>query len=533
MTKVFDTREISSIESQSISHSKNKLRSEKVLGKGRKISPILVSEYKGGMEISSQIIDDRDSADYSTNDDRNLESKREEKRSGVITRNGIFTVSDYSTNPNNENQNSSRMYLDAENRGNEEKAMKRNKRFKSIILDGPTEFSWIRLFFGLFGIIIFGFSLTIPLTIIPYNDLVQYPEYWYELLLPGPYGVAVGYAFRCILTGSYMNIGYLLLPRRVALMSFVGLAYMFVLILTTYFIWTPILAYRYPIPFLGFSATYFSTFFNPMLVWFLFPKEWRQCKHLQKRMCYLLFYVVYGLMANVCYSIIIQIIGKSSNNYQPIVALVLPALREVDFMISSKMIKKAANGDESGSLIQLKYMINGQYVILLCIVLGSLASDATSWVLIGVDYSINIWLSFKLVRTKKRNPHMIQEQIDVLKEITICELVELLAPLAFILVFVAASQGPNSGLFGNIGNSYWTYRAIKDISQALKNMTYLFLVDFSSILASAIILWFFCKINLWKAFNEVITEFGKSFGLFLGYLLMVVILNIFYQILLI
>ena len=91
-----------------------------------------------------------------------------------------------------------------------------------------------------------------------------------------------------------------------------------------------------------------------------------------------------------------------------------------------------------------------------------------------------------------------------------------------MLVLIGASYGPNSGLIGNIGNAYWHYEKLEDITETLKNMMYLFLVDFSSTIVSAIILWLSCGINLFRAFHELQREFGKIFCLILGNGLLVV-----------
>ena len=122
--------------------------------------------------------------------------------------------------------------------------------------------------------------------------------------------------------------------------------------------------------------------------------------------------------------------------------------------------------------------------------------------------------------TSRINHSMIQKQIDVLQDLALCELVEFHAPLAYALGLFVAYYGPNNRLFGNIGNSYWTYSAIEDINQFSQNLMYLFLVDCSSAVASAIIIWSFCKINLCQAFNELQNESSKTFCLYLGYLLL-------------
>ena len=89
-------------------------------------------------------------------------------------------------------------------------------------------------------------------------------------------------------------------------------------------------------------------------------------------------------------------------------------------------------------------------------------------------------------------------------------------PISFLVSLFLTFWGPNGRLFGNIGNSYWGYTPIKNINQAIKNMMILGLVDFSSTLVSAFILWYFCRINLWKAFNELQREFFKTFSIVLG-----------------
>ena len=116
----------------------------------------------------------------------------------------------------------------------------------------------------------------------------------------------------------------------------------------------------------------------------------------------------------------------------------------------------------------------------------------------------------KYVWLKRRNLGSIHNQINILQDLAINELVEFHATLSFILVFSIAYYGPNAHLFGNISNSYWTYIAIEDITQTLGNMILFFLVDFSSVIISAVILWYFCNINLLKVFLALLEEFGNG-----------------------
>ena len=90
------------------------------------------------------------------------------------------------------------------------------------------------------------------------------------------------------------------------------------------------------------------------------------------------------------------------------------------------------------------------------------------------------------------------------------------------MTFGAAYYGPNASLFGNISNSYWAFIAIKDVHQMLQNMIMYFLADFSSLIISASVLWYYCHINIFKVFLGLQQEFWPGFSVLLGGLLVMV-----------
>ena len=222
------------------------------------------------------------------------------------------------------------------------------------------------------------------------------------------------------------------------------------------------------------------------------------------------------------YMVIAEVLRRYQNQYQPMIAICLVAIREVFLYIGCKLIKNTSNGDYRGAYIILKYVVCVNHIIILCTVIGSYLTKITIWFLILLDFGMNIFLSLKVVWLKKRRPGKVTSQIYTLQNLAICELVEFHATLSFILAFGVTYFGPNAHLFGNISNSYWTYVAIEDIWLTLGNMTLFFLVDFSSIIVSAIILWFSCKINLLKVFMALLEEFGIGFCLIIAFGLTVV-----------
>ena len=436
--------------------------------------------------------------------------------------NSIRSVSRNATLNFPDNEETPEAFLDSERNYHKRIATTRREVFKSIILAEHLEFSWIEFLSRAFGILIVGILIPTPLTLIPLHDLVKFPEYWYEILCTGSYLMTLMGALLAIQFGSFMNIEYFLNPTSMKSMCFSQCAYTLSFLAITYLIWTHSYGYQYPIPFLAFPGLWLSKILGYIAIWFLFPRRVRQNKNLLKRMGWAILQSVLVNVYGTINTVIIGILRKSSDEYQPLLAIVLPVWREIYVWVFIKISHKATDGDQCGSIIYLKFQTNVLYAIQLCIVLGSIATDVTSWVLIGVDYSLNIWLCFKIVWENMKNPFLVEKQIEAIQDLVGCELVEFFLPISFLVSLTLTFWGPNGRLFGNIGNSYWGYTAIKNINQAIKNMMILGLVDFSSTLVSAFILWYFCRINLWKAFNELQREFFKTFSIVLGiYLLLV------------
>ena len=411
--------------------------------------------------------------------------------------------------------------LEAEEQLNKRKSEKRNTVFESIILNRPSVFSAKTLIFYTLGISLTGFLLTLPLTIIPAHDILQSPSYWYEILFHGAIGVTAETIRVCLVFGDLLNINYIRETRNVISVSLVGNLAMVLFVISTRYGWTQILHLQYPIPFHGVFSTHILFLVYPITIWLLLPVKWRQNSELNKRMkflAYLSLYTTAALWINIA---IITILRKSNKSYQPLFALALPVMREFNLWISNKLAEKCSNKDNRKTTIIVTYSICARYTISLCNVIG-FTTDTTTWVLIGVDFSLNIWLCLRIIWLRKRRNGTTRDQIRLLQELVIFELVEFHAPVSFILVLIVAYFGPNGHLYGNILNSYWTYIAIEDVGENLKKMCLFFSVDFASTIASAIILWLYCKINMFKAFIELQKEFSVVFSIILSTFLILV-----------
>ena len=412
--------------------------------------------------------------------------------------------------------------LQIEKSKHEERNRKREFIFKALISGDIVQVSWTKGLFTAIGIIITGFLSTFLFTLVPAHDLVQNPEYWYEILFHGSLLhtiISIGF---CLPASWFMNISLMRAPRTLAKVAIFSNLIVTTWIIITYCVWTYVFQFVYPIPFLGYSAYQMEVVVTIIVLYFNFPKRWRQNVAFKRRLRFSVIIVQYLLISDLANTIVTEILREFPNQYQPIFALLLPLNREVIIYIFPRFIDKTACGDACSAEIILNYAVSAQHTIWTCYNLGSFTTNITSWVLMGIDFSLNIFLCVRIIWRKLKNKHEVDEQISSLTHLATYELAEFHAPLSFILMFIVAYYGPNSALFGNILNGYWHFRPIENIGETIQNMFTFFLADFASSVLSSFMLWTFCRINLWKVFLVLQKEFGTTFLILLSEFALVV-----------
>ena len=231
----------------------------------------------------------------------------------------------------------------------------------------------------------------------------------------------------------------------------------------------------------------------------------------RRRLKFAIIAVSYQGVTIIQYTVLTMLLRNFQNEYQPIVAICLPVIKNINAWVLDNCLDKAANGDVSGSKTAASYAIATTHAVMMCYIMGSVATTATLWFLMGIDFMDNFYKCLKIIWMKKRASADLDKQIRCLQDIVINELVEFTSPLAFIACFLAGYYGPNATLLGNIKASFWHFQKVDDIEIFLKNSSMIFFVDLFSVAVGSSMLWLFCRINLFNA----IAAMGKEYGLLL------------------
>ena len=109
-----------------------------------------------------------------------------------------------------------------------------------------------------------------------------------------------------------------------------------------------------------------------------------------------------------------------------------------------------------------------------------------------------------------------------MKDLVLDGTIEVFVPICYLVTFLSAYYGPNAGVLGNIGNSYWQFEAIKDVADVVSLELQMTVIDFAIFVSTGIILWLLCRINLFNEFCKLMKTYWSWIGVRLAMMLFIV-----------
>ena len=521
---VIASNDLTSVEKPTTNNCKEQNKSETNLNRedhsknSDKQSISVVAEYHGSIRNNTNFHLHKSNSKSTTEEQSMVKKKRNQVESTEHISSSNLEPKPYPKILSPENQKDCIQSLDEEKLWHESRAKKRRELFEAILTNEAVEFSWSKTVFYPMIIVLASSLLAVPYCLFPAHDLVKFPEYWYEILYHAAFLFTYDWVFWCFPAGHFLNMRCLQQIRTLLRgVCIIGGVFVFAFFTSTYYIWTNFLSFNYPIPFLGYTSVSVGWVTGCILIWLSIPTDWRKNADVRKRMKnYVILRLILINQISLQQSLILAV-SKFRGQYQPLLALGFPVIRELITWIGKKIIKRCANGDTLVGSLVFMYTMSSNHTILLCYVISSIADDTTSWTLIASDFLINVYLSLRVVWEQKRHTNSGQLQINLLQELAVYELLETIASLSFLLVFTMAYFTPVGVLIGNISNGYWAFNAVEDITFALTKMSIMSLAGFSSTIVSGAILWFACNINLGKVLLQLQRELFKTFILISSY----------------
>ena len=279
-------------------------------------------------------------------------------------------------------------------------------------------------------------------------------------------------------------------------------------------LWAYVLSYQIPVPFNGYIIYLNSIIFILLTLWFCLPSEWRQDVNFQKRFRRFVAGGVYSTQSLINYAVVTGVLQNIPEDYQWVACLFLFLVRELNSWIVLKLHAGSADGDFDSTKIYLTIDIGVHHANFLALTVGNTATVASTSVIIGVDIVINICLCLKILYLKHKNETLESKEkiVELIQELVINEWIEVTVPIGYLLCLLLGYYGPNKDLIGDIGNSFWQFKALDDIEVSITRLLIFCGIDLICLILTGYILWRFARISLYKSYVTLSREFGLSFA---------------------
>ena len=371
---------------------------------------------------------------------------------------------------------------------------------------------------GVFCILLSILS-TSAYTVIPVHNVIIFPEYWYEWLLQFCFSFLFTFAGNMVFRFYFVtNIKLIKTVRMFIIIWTICLVCTLTVFAIVTAVWIFGLGYQNPVPFKGYFLYLTIAFAIPASFWYSFPKVWHQNQNFRLRFQYYVVGYILNFLQFIGYSIVTKLLLVITEEYQWILAIFLPIVRLVNLWTQLKLSAISSDGDFTATKIFQTQKVFLGYSLFLAYTVGSIATFATSVVIICEDFLINLLVCFKILylQHKDQTPECIEKQAHLLQDLVVSEWVEVLSPLCYLVCLLIGYYGPNKNLLGDIGSSYWQYDAVQNMNHTVMYLGIFFLIDLSSLLMCAFLLRYFGEISMYKAYAVLQEEFGLVFAVSLA-----------------
>ena len=174
-------------------------------------------------------------------------------------------------------------------------------------------------------------AVAIGLVSLPYHDIMVETEYWWEcLVLQCNIWMVMSAMLYATNTPAIMNQDRLYVWWKSFGITYVA-GYIFGYCLSwsvTTMFWVYVMGLRYPIPLGGILNQVLGLFLMILSLWYQMPKAWRMVTSFKRRAKWVIVFHLTGVAISALYWVLWVIMAYVPEDYQPIMAVVIPLFRE-------------------------------------------------------------------------------------------------------------------------------------------------------------------------------------------------------------
>ena len=362
--------------------------------------------------------------------------------------------------------------------------------------------NWLHIF----TILILFTLIGSPLFLIPKQNSIFYPHYWYEsyfnVVITGLYSAA-----NILLNCSVFTKNKSLTSPRIFIKIWAWNILNGIIPYTIcYVIWVLYLGKNWPMPFveLGKMFAWAALLYG---IWFLFPKKLLNDEDFRRKLRTYILYSLWWFVMNLQRDILTIVFKHRSAYMEWIFAFVIPCVRELNRKVLTKLVHRMAGSEDEPSTVLLGLTVNVHYALFIAIRLtGFHFTTVISMVII--EFMMHLKMAYSLtklqnkVATNQNEEERLKRKIKkTAMNLVLAELCEGLVPIGYSIGFSLMCFGPNAHIFGQSNTT------LLNLFEMFKIMVLLFGIDILSALLNGVLLKTISKIDINRKFCEVLKKY--------------------------
>ena len=373
--------------------------------------------------------------------------------------------------------------------------------------------------------ITFGVASTFVFTLIPYHNQMESPSHWYELAMLMPL-LPVLFTFDAILQCYYCFEATHMLSLLSFFRVYIPAALMNVIpYCLSLMIWTLVLGNNPPVPLAQVTAFLGIIGFVTALAVGIRSQN-KKLGDGKRLFWFLLTFAYQGPILFATYSGNRILLENLPENFQWILAITLPALREFHIIVLTKMLSKAKPCSQEIILFQMDLALQIFHNFYVALFLASV-NDVTVYSILGAEFLLHLRSCYGIIRINKRmvatdtsdDEERKRELREAVSGLVLGESIEIFVPFCYLITWLSAYYGPNASIMGNVQNNYWDFVAVEDAGVVVLVTMKMFVIDLGIALITGLILWIFCRINFLKEFCKLMKTYWSWIAIRLAALL--------------
>ena len=344
----------------------------------------------------------------------------------------------------------------------------------------------------------------------PQHHIFTEPNFWHEFMTTAAVGFIGLFSASFILNCEiWMNIKSIKSWKNFIILYFISALSWILANAGYYYIYSIILKLSPPMP-LNIHVCGILTLIAALSsLWLLIPAQLRSSNMFWRRYAYYVLAQIFRYVAVLEYFVLSWLFVVIYEEYQFIIAIMLPVIRDINGRVLAEVCYKAAGTKTAEIKVTCIHEMGCRHAVFLSVAISLLATKKTAALALGLDVAVNFLICIKIIWRTQTQKDVIAIEDDVeLQVLALKEkIVPCVVPLSYCICLMVAYFGPNAGIIGNVGNTSWHFGKVENLGQPLHIMGILFLVHLISIVLWSVLLKKFCKITYLDGYMYIQKKF--------------------------